>query len=641
MSITVSDFVIQRMREWGVSRVFGYPGDGIGAMDGALGRAARAGEGLEYVRPTHEEVAALMATAHAKFTGEVGVCIATSSPGAFHLMNGLYDAQMDNQPVVAIVGQQGLDALGTFVMQESNLERVFADVACYVQTVVSPQQAQAVVDTAFRTARLRLQPAVVILPHDVQAMAFEEPAVAHWVSRSSSVSPSPRITPPQDELRRAAEILNAGERVTLLVGAGARGATDQVLRVAELTGAGIVTALRGKDVVPAEVLHHTQQVGLLGSLPSLHQMRRCDTLLLLGTNYPYGEYLPATGQARGIQVDLKPEQLGVRYPTEVNLWGDVGATLDALIPLLTPTDDLSWQEGIAEEMRGWEREMAGQAALAFDHGVNPRRLVAAIDDRLPENAIVTADAGTTADWYGHHIRLRRGMRGDLSGRLATMLAAMPYAVAAKFAFPDRPVVCLIGDGAFQMLGMNELITVRKYQERWPDRRLIVVVIHNDDLSQVSWEMRTEDANPVWPGSQDVESMDYAGYARLLGFRGVRLESDERVDAAVEEALAHDGVTVIDAIVSRNVPPLPPHITREYALNTARALLRGDPQQVGVVASSAKAFAAEQVDRVKGALHLGADHDRAGTDHTDGHRPVTDRTDADRSDTDRSDTDRTD
>jgi pyruvate dehydrogenase (quinone) len=611
-SMTVSDYVIQRIKAWGVTRVFGYPGDGIGAFDGALGTADRDGEGLDYIRPTHEEICALMATAHAKFTGEVGVCIATSSPGAFHLLNGLYDAQMDNQPVVAIVGQQGLDALGTFVQQESNLERVFQDVACYVQTVVSPAQTQAVLDTAFRTAMLRLQPAVVILPHDVQAMEFEPPAMKLWDSRSSVVIPSTRVTPPADEIRKAADIINAGSRVSFLVGAGARGATEQVLRAADLAGAGIVTALRGKDVIPSDVPFHTQQVGLLGSLPSLHQMQRCDTLLVLGSNYPYPQFLPADGQARAVQVDLKPEQLGARFPTEVNLWGDVGATLDALIPLLERKDDRSWQDGIAEEWLGWEEEMAGQAALEFEQGANPRRITAALNERLPDDAVVTADAGTTADWYGHHIRLRAGMRGDLSGRLATMLAAMPYAVAAKFAFPDRPVFCTIGDGAFQMLGMNELITVKKYLDRWPNKQLVVLILHNDDLSQVSWEMRTEDGNPMWPASQDVESIDYAGYAELLGFTGIRIDSDEQIDAALDRALANPGVSVIDARVSRNVPPLPAHITKEYALNTGRSLLKIDPHELGVMADTAKAAVAEQVDRLRGALHLGPHSDDDGS-----------------------------
>jgi pyruvate dehydrogenase (quinone) len=522
------------------------------------------------------------------------------------MLNGLYDAQMDNVPVVAIVGQQGLDALGTFTQQESNLERVFADVACYVKTIVSPQQAQVVVDTAFRTAQARLQPAVIVLPHDVQALEAAEPTAAHWVSRSSSAPATTKIRPADDELQAAASVINAGSKVTLLVGAGARGATRQVLELAHRAGAGIVTALRGKDVVPADVPFHTQQLGLLGTMPSLTQMKECDTLVLLGTNYPYGEFMPATGQARAVQVDLKPEQLGVRYPTEVNLWGDVGATLDALLPLIAQKSDLGWQQGIAESFQDWEREMRAEAMVGYPDGVNPRRVFFELNERLPENAIVTADAGTTADWYAHHVRLRRGMKGDLSGRLASMLAAMPYATAAKFAFPDRPVVCTIGDGAFQMLGMNELITVKKYLSRWANKQLIIAVMHNDDLAQVSWEMRTEDADPVWRGSQDVESIDYAGYAELLGFRGIRVRHDDEAADAWEQALRHDGVTLIDAYVTRNAPPLPPKISKQYRNNTIKALARHDPLRVGAVVDSAEAIGAEALQRAKNVLHLGGD-----------------------------------
>jgi pyruvate dehydrogenase (quinone) len=605
---TVSEFVITRIKEWGVERVFGYPGDGIGEFDGMLGKAARHGEGLEYVRPTHEEMAAFMATAHAKFTGQVGVCVATSSPGAFHLINGLYDAKSDNVPVVAIVGQQGLASFGTFTQQEDNLERVFADVACYVQTIVSPENAQAVLDTAFRTAIARLQPAVVVLPHDVQAMDASGLSPEHWVSRSSAAAASTRITPPADELRRAADVINAGAKVTFLVGAGAKGATDEVLEAAERAGAGIITALRGKEVVPADVPYHSQQVGLLGSLPSLHQINGCDTIVLLGTNYPYGEFLPKTGQARGVQVDLKPEQLGVRYPTEVNLWGDVKATLTALIPLLEQKTDRSWQETIAKEWHDWQQEMEAQAMLSFPDGGNPRRIFHELNERLPHGAIVTCDAGTTADWYGHHIRLRRGMKGDLSGRLASMNGAMPYAVAAKFAYPDRTVICTIGDGAFQMLGMNELITVKKYLASWSDPTFVVIVMHNDDLAQVSWEMRTEDGNPVWRGAQDVETVDYAGWAELLGFKGIRVTRDEDAAAAVETALAHRGVTVIDDYVTRNAPPLPPKITKEYRNNTVKSFLKGDPLAPQVMIDSAEGLISEGVERVKGALHLGSKED---------------------------------
>jgi pyruvate dehydrogenase (quinone) len=605
MGQTVSEFVIRRMQEWGVSRVYGYPGDGIGEFDGVLGKTDREGTGLEYIRPTHEEMSAFMATAHAKFTGEVGVCIATSSPGAFHLLNGLYDAKSDNVPVVAIVGQQGLASLGTFTQQEDNLERAFADVACYVQTILTPENAQAVVDTAFRTAIARLQPAVVVFPHDVQAMDAGALGAEHWVSRSSAVAASTRITPPEDELRRAAEIINAGERVTFLVGAGARGATDEVLAAAERVGAGIITALRGKEVVPSDVPYHSQQVGLLGSLPSLHQMNDCDTVVMLGTNYPYGEFLPKTGQARGVQVDLKPEQLGVRYPTEVNLWGDVRSTLTALLPMLEQTSDTSWQEKVAREFHDWEQEMERQAMVTFPDGGNPRRIFHELNKRLPHGAIVTCDAGTTADWYGHHIRLRRGMKGDLSGRLASMNGAMPYAVAAKFAYSDRTVICTIGDGAFQMLGMNELITVKKYLRSWDDPTFIVIVMHNDDLAQVSWEMRTEDGNPVWRASQDVESVDYAGWTRLLGFNGITVTKDEDAAAAVEAALGHRGVTVIDDHVTRNAPPLPPKITKEYRNNTIKSFAKGDPLAPQVLIDSAEGLVTEGVERVKGALHLGS------------------------------------
>jgi pyruvate dehydrogenase (quinone) len=601
MTQTVSDFIVHRLLDWNVTRVFGFPGDGIGAFDGALGRADRDNLPLRYIRPTHEEICALMATAHAKFTGEVGVCVATSSPGAFHMLNGLYDAQMDNQPVVAIVGQQGLNAFGTDSQQESNLERTFSDVAAYVQTIVSPMQAPAVVDRAFRIARTRLQPTVIVLPHDVQAMPMKEPDKELWVSRSGAGAPSTAFCPPAAELEKAAKILNAGQKVALLVGAGAKGATEEVLQLAEKTGAGIVTALRGKQVVPSDVPFHTQQLGLLGTMPSYTMMKECDTLVMLGSNYPYAQFLPDSGQARGIQVDLQPGHLGVRYPMELNLWGDVKATVRGLLPLLTKQKNRAWQRKIADEMKDWEAEMVELAHVDADP-ISPRRVFYELNQRLPDDAIVTCDAGSTADWYGHHIRLRGRMMGDLSGRLATMLAAMPYAVAAKFAHPDRPVICTIGDGAFQMLGMNELITIKKYMKEWTNKQFIVMVLHNDDLTQVSWEMRTEDANPRWEGSQDLESIDYAGYARVLGFNGIKVADPDEVGDAWDRAFAHDGLTLLDMHTDKNVPPLPPHISAEYAKNTFTALLKGDPDEWGVVRDSAQALVAEGAARAREVLH---------------------------------------
>jgi pyruvate dehydrogenase (quinone) len=339
-------------------------------------------------------------------------------------------------------------------------------------------------------------------------------------------------------------------------------------------------------------------------------MSGCDTLVMLGTNYPYSQFLPKSGRARAIQVDLKPEQMGLRYPTELNLWGDVKQTLIALIPLLEQKTDLSWQEEVAHGMVEWENEMEAQAMEHYDDGVNPRRVYFELNKRLPPRAIVTADAGSTADWYGHHIRLREGMMGDLSGRLATMLAAMPYATAAKFAYPERTVVCTIGDGAFQMLGMNELITIKKYIAKWGDNpQFIIMVLHNDDLTQVSWEMRTEDANPLWSTSQNVESIDYAGWAELLGFTGIRVKTDDEVARAWDTAFANRGVTLIDAYTSKNVPPLPPHITLEYAKNTGEALLKGDPNEFAVIKDSAKALFVEGVERVKGKLGIGQEDEQ--------------------------------
>lgn len=592
---TVSDFVIDRLIEWDLHRFYGFPGDGIGGFDGALGRAERAGKDFVYIRPTHEEMAALMATAHAKFTGEVGVCMATSGPGAAHLVNGLYDAKSDNQPVLAIVGQQARVSIGSDFQQELNLGRLFADVAEFVQTVTTPMQAQMVVDKAIRVAAANRGPSVIILPADVQNLEMEEPTAEHWVSRSGVGYASPRFVPTEDEIEKAAEVLNAGEKVAMLVGQGARGATDEVLAVAEKLGAGIITALLGKDVVPADVPYHTQQLGLLGSRASYEMMQDCDTLLMVGTNYPYAEFLPPTGRARAVQIDMSPAHLGVRYPTEVNLRGDAGATLAALLPRLTQQSDLSWQEGIADDMRDWVEESTRVAMAAADP-INPRRVYVSLNDRLPENAIVTADAGSTADWYGHHIRLRRGQMGNLSGRLASMLAAMPYAMAAKFAYPERPVVCTIGDGAFQMLGMNGLITVKRHWREWSNPTFIVLVLHNDDLNQVSWEMR-EVGDPRWDTAQLVESVDYAEYAKLLGFEGISVTDPEQIDAAWERAFAADKPVLLDVYTDRNVPPLPAHVSVDQAMGVAKALLAGDPEAGRIVKEGARALAKELFARV--------------------------------------------
>ena len=599
---TVSDFVIDRLIEWDLHRFYGYPGDGIGGFDGALERAQREGKDFRYIRPTHEEMAGLMATAHAKFTGEVGVCMATSGPGAVHLMNGLYDAKCDSQPVLAIVGQQARVAMGSEFQQELHMERLFGDVAEYVTTVTTPMQAQMVVDRAIRIAASHRGPSVVILPADVQNLAMEEPSEEHWVSRTGVGHASTRITPPEDELARAARVLNAGERVAMIVGQGALDATDEILAVAERLGAGIVTALLGKGAVPGDVPFHTQQLGLLGSKPSYDMMRDCDTLLMVGSNFPYAEFLPPDGQARGVQIDLLPRRLSLRYPMEVNLWGDARATLAALLPHLEQTGDLEWQRDIASAMEDWEEALEREAMTPADP-INPRLVFHELNARLPADAIVTADAGTTADWYGHHIRLGRDMMGNLSGRLATMLAAMPYALAAKFAFPERPVVCTIGDGAFQMLGMNGLLTVKRHWEEWTNRTFIVLVIHNHDLSQVSWEMR-EAGDPRFDTAQLLEDMDYAGYAELLGLRGIRVDDPDQVGPAWEAAFAADRPVVLDVVTDKNVPPLPAHISFDQAKGVMEALLHRDPDSLKVIENSARAVASQLFGGLGAAVRRG-------------------------------------
>ncbi len=595
---TVSDFVIDRLIEWDLHRFYGYPGDGIGGFDGALGRGEEAGKDFRYLRPTHEEMAGLMACAHAKFTGEVGVCIATSGPGAVHLMNGLYDAACDNQPVVAIVGQQARVAMGSDFQQELNMERLFGDVAEYIKSITTPMQAQLVIDRAVRIAQAYRKPTVVILPADVQNLEMEAPVAEHWVSRTGVGHASTRIAPPLEELARAAAVLNEGERVAMLVGQGALDATDEVLAVADRLGAGIVTALLGKGAVPGDVPYHTQQLGLLGSQPSYDMMQDCDTLLMVGTNFPYSEFLPPSGQARGVQIDLLPRHLSLRYPMEVNLWGDAKTTLAALLPLLDEQQDRSWQQGIADGMSEWNEVLAAAAQTPADP-INPRLPFHLLNERLPDDAIVTADAGTTADWYGNHIALGRNMMGNLSGRLATMLASMPYAIAAKFAFPERPVVCTIGDGAFQMLGMNGLITVKRHWQEWANPTFVVLVLHNNDLNQVTWEMR-EAGDPRYDTSQLLEDVDYAAYAELLGLQGVRVERPEDVAGAWDAAFAADRPVVLDVVTDKNVPPLPAHITFDQAKGVAQALLGGDPDAGKVISHSARSVAS----RLFAKLHHG-------------------------------------
>lgn len=579
MSKTVGDFLIQRLGDWGVKRIFGFPGDGINGLMGSLNRLQ---DQMDFVQVRHEEDAAFMACAHAKFTGEVGVCMATSGPGAIHLLNGLYDAKMDHQSVVAIVGQQARAAMGGSYQQEVDLISLYKDVAGeFVHTLCVPEQTRHLVDRAVRIAKNQRSVTCIIVPNDIQDVAYEEPPRAHGTIHSDFSYSIPIITPKPDDLQRAADILNAGERVAMLVGAGALGAEDEVMQVAELLGAGVAKALLGKAVLPDDLPYVTGAIGLLGTKPSWDLMMDCDTLLMVGSSFPYSEFLPEEGQARGVQIDIDGRMLGIRYPMELNLQGDSKATLQALIPLLKRKEDRSWREEIEENNEDWWKVVEARAMNSASP-INPQRVYRELSLRLPENCIISSDSGTSADWFARDIRIRKGMKASLSGNLATMCPGVPYATAAKFAFPDRVSIALVGDGAMQMLGINGLITIAKYWKRWSDPRLIIVVLNNRDLNQVTWEQRIMEGDPKFEGSQDIPDFPFAEYARMLGLDGIKMDAEENIVSSIERALQCRRPVVLEAYTDPSVPPLPPHISFKQARGFVSSVAGGDPDALSMM-----------------------------------------------------------
>ncbi|MGZ3839975.1 MAG: thiamine pyrophosphate-requiring protein [Flavisolibacter sp.] len=572
MAQSVADFTIARLQEWGIKRIFGFPGDGINGLMGALNRAE---DKIDFVQVRHEEMAAFMACAHAKFTGEVGICMATSGPGAIHLLNGLYDAKMDHQPVVAIIGQQARSALGGSYQQEVDLITLFKDVAGeYVHMCVDPQQARHLVDRAIRIALSERCVTCIIFPNDVQELDYEEPARKHGTVHSSVGFRRPVIMPNESDLMQAAAILNEGEKIAMLVGAGAMGAAEEILQVAELLGAGVAKALLGKAVLPDDIPFVTGSIGLLGTMPSWSMMMDCDTLLMVGSSFPYSEFLPKEGKARGVQIDIDGRMLGIRYPMEVNLQGDSRATLGALIPLLKRKEDRNWQNEIIKNVDEWWKLMEARAHNSANP-INPQYVFWELSKRLPDNCILSADSGSTASWFAKDLKIRKGMMASLSGNLATMCPGMPYTIAAKFAYPDRVPIGLIGDGAMQMLGINGLITVAKYWKRWSDPRFIILVLNNRDLNQVSWEQRVMSGDNKFDASQDVPDMAYEEYARLLGLEGIRIDKAEDVPAALDAAMAARKPVVINAYTDPAVPPLPPHINFKEMKGFVSAIFKGD------------------------------------------------------------------
>ncbi|WP_433074201.1 thiamine pyrophosphate-requiring protein [Dactylosporangium sp. CA-052675] len=593
----VSDFVLDRLRQWGVHRVFAYPGDGI---NGLLGAFARAGNDPEFIQPRHEEMGAFMACAHAKFTGEVGCCMATSGPGAIHLLNGLYDAKMDHQPVVAVVGQQKRMSLGTHYQQEVALESLFADVAAYSQTVMTPAQARAVIDRAFKIALTERGVAVVIIPEDVQeAPAQPTPPMEHGAVFSSVGWSRPRVLPDHDELRKAADILNSGRRVAMLIGQGAAHAGPEVVETAELLGAGVAKALLGRAALPDTLPFVTGPIGLLGSKASDDMMMNCDVLFMVGTSFPYGEWLPSEGQAKGVEINIDGRLIGMRYPVQANLVGDSKETLRALNPMLERKSDRSWRDRIERNVQEWQRILRDRAGQSFNGQINPQAVAYELSSRLPDGCILTADSGSSTNWWARYLTLRDGMQASLSGTLATMGPGTPYAIAAKLAYPDRPVIAFIGDGAFQMNGMNEMITCKRYIDRLGGRPpLVFAVFNNQDLNQVTWEQRALSGDPRFPGSQQIPDVPYARYAELLGLRGVYCDDPAKVGQAWDEALQSPGPVVVEFKVDSEIPPIPPHTMYDQAKKTTKALLR-DPQRLGIAVRGTRQKLAEFYEALPG------------------------------------------
>ncbi|MDB5819738.1 MAG: poxB, partial [Rhizobacter sp.] len=529
---------------------------------------------------------------HAKFTGEVGVCLATSGPGAIHLLNGLYDAKMDHQPVVAIVGQQARAALGGAYQQEVDLLTLFKDVASeFVQMATTPEQVRHLIDRAVRIARDQRTVTCVILPNDLQEMkAVEQPPREHGTNHSGidgSIRDAMTPTVPlQTELQKAADILNNGKKVAILVGAGALHATDEVIAVAEALGAGVAKALLGKAALPDDLPWVTGSIGLLGTQASWELMTGCDTLLMIGSTFPYSEFLPEEGQARGVQIDIDARNMSLRYPMEHCLLGDSAQTLRALLPLLQHKTDRSWRRKVEADVAQWWKVLEAQAMVEAEP-INPQRAFWELSSRLPDRAIVTFDSGSSAGWFARDVKMRRGMMASVSGGLASMGCGVPYAIAAKNAHPDRPVIALVGDGAMQMIGINALIGIARNWRQWRDPRLTIMVLNNADLNMVSWEQRVTSGDPKFSPSQDLPMFPYADYARLLGLGGIQVTQPEKIGAAWTEALSATVPTVIEIVADAKVPPLPPHVPVAQVKSFATALLHGDPDSVGIIKATAR------------------------------------------------------
>lgn len=567
MKQTAADLLVERLQDWGVEVVFGLPGDGINGLMEALRQRK---DSIRFVQVRHEESAAFMACAYAKFTGRLGVCLATSGPGGLHLLNGLYDAKLDCQPVLAITGLQYHDLIGTYSQQDVELDKVFMDVAKFNQRIMGPAHVENVIDVACRTALSYRSVAHVTFPVDLQSMPAERKGSKHNVPFHSweGSAVSARL-PAGGDLEKAADILNAGKRVVILAGRGALHATDELLRVAERLGAPVATALLGKGAIPDDSPYAVGTVGLLGTAPSQEALEQCDTLLIVASTFPYIEYYPKPGEARAVQIELDPVRLGLRYPIEVGLVGDSRTTLAELLPLLERNEDRSFLGKAQDGMKKW-RVLLEERGTRQDRPMKPQVVAWELGKRLPDDAIVASDSGTIASWFAQYIPARSGQMFSLSGTLASMANGLPYVIAAQIAHPGRPCFAFVGDGGFSML-MAELATCVKY--KLPVK---IIVVKNDSLGMIKWEQMVFLGNPEY--GCDLQPIDFAAFARACGAHAVTIDDPAQCGQALDQALAVDGPVLIEAVVDPHEPPLPPKVTLEQAKHFAEALVRGTPNR---------------------------------------------------------------
>jgi pyruvate dehydrogenase (quinone) len=571
MSVTAADRLIDVLIEWGVEVIFGLPGDGINGIMEAL-RTRQ--EQIRFVQVRHEEAAAFMACGYAKFTGKIGVCLATSGPGGLHLLNGLYDAKLDGQPVLAITGLPYHDLIGTHTQQDVELDRVFADVAKYNVRVMGPEHVENVTHLACRTALAYNGVSHIAFPVDLQDKPVEKKGSKRNVpGHTSDVFARSARLPDEADLRRAADVLNAGKKIAMLVGRGALGATDELLKIAETLGAPIVKALLGKAAVPDDSPFTTGQVGLLGTRPSQDALEQCDTLLIVGTSFPYVEFYPKPGQARAVQIELDPTRLGLRYPVEVGLIGDSKRTLSELSPLLKRNDDRRFLEHAQRDMQKWW-QLIEERGTRPDVPMKPQVVAWELGKRLHDDAIVCCDSGTIATWWARQIRAKRGQMYSLSGMLASMGNGLPYAIAAQIAYPGRQCVAFVGDGGFSML-MAELATCVKYK-----LPIKIVIVKNNTLGMIKWEQMVFLGNPEY--GCELQPIDFAMFARACGATGFTIEDPATCGAILDQALAVPGPAVVEAVVDPFVPPMPPKITVDQATKFGEALLKGTPNRDKIV-----------------------------------------------------------